>query len=163
MPFPTLAISGRAVHGRRRLPPHGETFPMTLEIGLTLAVIALTLIAFIREWAAPDVIALTVLCGVVALNLVDMGEMSGVFKNEAPLAIAALFVIGGALEASGAVDHIGRVLRDRLPSNTRWAILGFSVLTCFFSAWMNNTAIVAILLLWRWVSPARRRSRRRGC
>ena len=39
---------------------------MTFEIGLTLAVIVLTLIAFIREWAAPDVIALTVLCGVVA-------------------------------------------------------------------------------------------------
>ncbi|MES2659372.1 MAG: SLC13 family permease [Verrucomicrobiota bacterium] len=119
---------------------------MTLEIGLTLAVILITLIAFVREWAAPDVIALTVLCSVVALGLIDMGKMTEVFKNEAPLAIAALFVIGGALEASGAVDHIGRVLRDRLPSNTRWAILGFSVLTCFFSAWMNNTAIVAILL-----------------
>ncbi|MCW1921211.1 SLC13 family permease [Luteolibacter arcticus] len=119
---------------------------MTFEIGLTLAVIALTLIAFIREWAAPDVIALTVLVGVVALGLVGMGEMTSVFKNEAPLAIAALFIIGGALEASGAVDHIGRVLRDKLPSNIRLAILGFSILAGFFSAWMNNTAIVAILL-----------------
>jgi di/tricarboxylate transporter len=119
---------------------------MTLDIGLTLAVIALTLIAFIREWAAPDVIALTVLCGVVALGLIDPSRMTEVFKNEAPLAIAALFVIGGALEASGAVDHIGRVLRDRMPGNLRTAILGFSLLGAFFSAWMNNTAIVAILL-----------------
>ena len=119
---------------------------MTWEIGLTLGVIALTLIAFIREWAAPDVIALTVLVGVVALGLIDVGDMSLVFKNEAPLAIAALFIIGGALEASGAVDHIGRVLRDKLPSNIRLAILCFSLLTAFFSAWMNNTAIVAILL-----------------
>jgi di/tricarboxylate transporter len=118
----------------------------TWEIGLTLAVIVLTLIAFIREWAAPDVIALTVLVGVVALGLIDVGDMSLVFKNEAPLAIAALFIIGGALEASGAVDHIGRILRDRLPGNIRLAILGFAVLTAFFSAWMNNTAIVAILL-----------------
>lgn len=119
---------------------------MNLQIALTLLVIAITLVAFVREWAAPDVIALTVLCAVVALGLIDMAKMTEVFKNEAPLAIAALFVIGGALEASGAVDHIGRVLRDRLPGNTRWAILGFSVLACFFSAWMNNTAIVAILL-----------------
>jgi di/tricarboxylate transporter len=126
--------------------PRRVVISMTLEIALTLLVIALTLVAFIREWAAPDVIALTVLCGVVALGLIDLAKMTEVFRNEAPLAIAALFVIGGALEASGAVDHIGRVLRDRLPSNTRWAILGFSVLTCFFSAWMNNTAIVAILL-----------------
>ena len=119
---------------------------MTPEIALTLAVIVLTLIAFIREWAAPDVISLTVLCAVVALGLVDAGKMTEVFKNEAPLTIAALFVIGGALEKSGAVDHIGRVLRDKLPSNTRIAMLAFSLMTAFFSAWMNNTAIVAILL-----------------
>jgi di/tricarboxylate transporter len=119
---------------------------MTPEIAITLAVIVLTLVAFIREWAAPDVIALTVLCGVVALGLVDPSKMTEVFKNEAPLTIAALFIIGGALEKSGAVDHIGRVLSNRLPSNTRIAMLAISVLTAFFSAWTNNTAIVAILL-----------------
>ena len=50
--------------------------------------------------------------------------MTEVFKNEAPLTIAALFVIGGALERSGAVDHIGRVLQRRLSGGTRGAILG---------------------------------------
>jgi di/tricarboxylate transporter len=119
---------------------------MTLEIGLTLMVIALTLVAFIREWAAPDVLAISILCLVVALGLVDADKMTEVFKNEAPLTIAALFVIGGALEASGAVDHIGQILRKRLSGNIRWAILAFSGVTAFFSAWMNNTAIVAILL-----------------
>lgn len=119
---------------------------MTPHIFLTLLVIVVTLVAFIREWAAPDVLALSILCLVVALGLVDPGKMTEVFKNEAPLTIAALFVIGGALEHSGAVDHIGRVLRDRLSGNTRWAILAFSCVTAFFSAWMNNTAIVAILL-----------------
>ncbi len=119
---------------------------MTLEIGLTLAVILLTLTAFMREWAAPDVIGLSVLCLLVALGLVDSREMTKVFSNEAPLTIGALFVIGGALERSGAVDHIGRTLRDRLSGNTRGAIFAFSVITAFFSAWMNNTAIVAIML-----------------
>ncbi len=119
---------------------------MNLQIGLTLAVIVLTLIAFIREWAAPDVLALSILCLVVALGLIDAKEMTLVFKNEAPLTIAALFVIGGALEKSGAVDHIGRVLQKRLSGNTRVAIFAFSAVAAFFSAWMNNTAIVAILL-----------------
>ena len=119
---------------------------MTLEIFLTLLVIGLTLIAFMREWTAPDVLALSILCLVVALGLVPAEKMAEVFKNEAPLTIAALFVIGGALERSGAIDHIGRVLRDRLSGNVRWAILSFSLVSAFFSAWMNNTAIVAILL-----------------
>ncbi|MCX8496423.1 MAG: SLC13 family permease [Akkermansiaceae bacterium] len=119
---------------------------MNVQIALTLLVILITLIAFIREWAAPDVIALSVLCLVVGLGLVDSTKMMDVFKNEAPLTIAALFIIGGSLEKSGAVDHIGRTLRDRLSGNTRLAILAFSVITVFFSAWMNNTAIVAIML-----------------
>jgi len=119
---------------------------MTFEIGLTLLVIVITLVAFIREWAAPDVLALSILCLVVALGLVSPEQMMDVFSNEAPLTIAALFVIGGALERSGAVDHIGKVLKNRLPGNTRLAILCFSLLAAFFSAWMNNTAIVAILL-----------------
>ncbi|HSP43124.1 MAG TPA: SLC13 family permease, partial [Luteolibacter sp.] len=119
---------------------------MTPDIALTLLVIGLTLVAFVREWAAPDVLALSLLCLVVGLGLVPAEEMTEVFKNEAPLTIAALFVIGGALERSGAVDQIGRLLRDRLSGNTRWAILAFSLVSAFFSAWMNNTAIVAILL-----------------
>jgi di/tricarboxylate transporter len=119
---------------------------MTPEIALTLMVILITLVAFIREWAAPDVIGLSVLCLLVALGLVDAGKMTSVFANEAPLTIGALFVIGGALEKSGAVDHIGRMLRDRLSGNTRMAILAFCLITAFFSAWMNNTAVVAIML-----------------
>ncbi|MBX3743134.1 MAG: SLC13 family permease [Akkermansiaceae bacterium] len=119
---------------------------MTLEIGLTLLVIVITLVAFIREWAAPDVLALSILCLVVALGLVSPTQMMDVFRNEAPLTIAALFVIGGALERSGAVDKIGRLLKDKLSGNVRTAILAFSALTAFFGAWLNNTALVAILL-----------------
>ncbi len=119
---------------------------MTPDIALTLIVIVLTLTAFVREWASPDVLALSVLCLVVAVGLISPEQMISVFSNEAPLTIGALFVIGGALERSGAVDRMGKMLRDRLSGNTRIAILAFSVVSAFFSAWMNNTAIVAILL-----------------
>lgn len=119
---------------------------MNLQIALTLLVIVLTLVAFIREWASPDVLALTILCLVVALGLVSPSDMTLVFRNEAPLTIAALFVIGGALERSGAVDQIGRLLKARLSGNLRMSIFAFAGVAAFFSAWMNNTAIVAILM-----------------
>jgi di/tricarboxylate transporter len=119
---------------------------MNPEIALTLLVVALTLVAFVREWAAPDVLALTILCLLVALGLIEMKEMSVVFRNEAPLTIAALFVIGGALERSGAVDQIGRLLQRKVNGGVRSSIFAFTVVAAFFSAWMNNTAIVAILM-----------------
>lgn len=119
---------------------------MSQEIVLTLLVVLLTLVAFVREWASPDVLALSILCLLVALGLVKMEEMSSVFRNEAPLTIAALFVIGGALEKSGAVDQIGRLLQRRVKGGVRSSILAFTLVATFFSAWMNNTAIVAILM-----------------
>ncbi len=119
---------------------------MEPEIAITLVVIVLTLVAFIREWASPDVLALSILCLVVALGLITPQEMTLVFRNEAPLTIAALFVIGGALEKSGAVAAIGTILRQRLKGGTRMSILAFALVAAFFSAWMNNTAIVAVLL-----------------
>jgi di/tricarboxylate transporter len=119
---------------------------MTQEIALTLIVIGLTLVAFIREWAAPDVLSLTILCLLVALGLIGMDSMAKVFSNEAPLTIAALFVIGGALEKSGAVNQIGRLLERRVNGGVRTSIFAFTVVASFFSAWMNNTAIVAILM-----------------
>lgn len=119
---------------------------MSQEIVITLLVVLLTLVAFVREWASPDILALTLLCLLVALGLVDMKDMSSVFRNEAPLTIAALFVIGGALEKSGAVNQIGRLLQRRVNGGVRSSILAFTVVAAFFSAWMNNTAIVAILM-----------------
>ncbi len=119
---------------------------MSQEIVLTLLVVLLTLVAFIREWASPDVLALSILCLLVALGLIQMEDMSVVFRNEAPLTIAALFVIGGALEKSGAVDQIGRLLQRRVKGGVRSSIFAFTVVATFFSAWMNNTAIVAILM-----------------
>lgn len=119
---------------------------MSQEIVITLLVVLLTLVAFVREWASPDILALTLLCLLVALGLIDMKDMSSVFRNEAPLTIAALFVIGGALEKSGAVNQIGRLLQRRVNGGVRSSILAFTVVAAFFSAWMNNTAIVAILM-----------------
>jgi len=119
---------------------------MNQEIVLTLLVVGLMLVAFAREWATPDVLALSILCLLVALGLVGMEDMSQVFKNEAPLTIAALFIIGGALEKSGAVDQIGRVLRARVTGGVHSSIFAFTIVSAFFSAWMNNTAIVAILM-----------------
>lgn len=119
---------------------------MNQEIALTLLVVGLTLVAFIREWASPDVLAITILCLLVALGLIDMENMTRVFSNEAPLTIAALFVIGGALEKAGAINQIGRLLKRRVNGGVRSSIFAFSVVAAFFSAWMNNTAIVAILM-----------------
>lgn len=119
---------------------------MDVKIILTLILIALTLYAFIKEVAAPDLIALTLLCLTVILGLVDSKAVLEVFTNEAPLTIGALFVIGTALEKSGGILQISYMMEKLSSRSLRGTTLLLCTVTAFFSAFMNNTAIVAIML-----------------
>jgi di/tricarboxylate transporter len=119
---------------------------MDIKIIITLILIALTLYAFVKEIASADLIALTLLCATVILGLVDKKEVLNVFKNDAPLTIGALFVIGTALEKTGGVLQISGLIQKIAKGGLRSTLLILCIVTAFFSAFMNNTAIVAIML-----------------
>ena len=119
---------------------------MDIKIIITLVLIALTLYAFVKEIAPADLIALTLLCATVILGLVDKNDVLTVFKNEAPLTIGALFVIGTALEKTGGVLQISGLIQKVTKGGLRSTLLLLCIVTAFFSAFMNNTAIVAIML-----------------
>ena len=119
---------------------------MNPQILITLLLIALTLYAFVKEIAPSDLIALTVLCLTVILGLLDSKEVLEVFKNEAPVTIGALFIIGTALEKSGGILQISHLIQKMAGDGLRSTLLLLCTVTVFFSAFMNNTAIVAIML-----------------
>ena len=119
---------------------------MNPQITITLLLIALTLYAFVKEIAPSDLIALTVLCLTVILGLLDSKEVLEVFKNEAPVTIGALFIIGTALEKTGGILQISQLIQKMAGNGLRSTLLLFCTVTVFFSAFMNNTAIVAIML-----------------
>jgi len=119
---------------------------MNPQILITLLLIALTLYAFVKEIAPSDLIALTVLCLTVILGLLDSKEVLEVFKNEAPVTIGALFIIGTALEKSGGILQISHLIQKMAGDGLRSTLFLFCTVTVFFSAFMNNTAIVAIML-----------------
>lgn len=119
---------------------------MNPQILITLLLIALTLYAFVKEIAPSDLIALTVLCLTVILGLLDSKEVLEVFKNEAPVTIGALFIIGTALEKSGGILQISQLIQKMAGDGLRSTLLLLCAVTVFFSAFMNNTAIVAIML-----------------
>jgi di/tricarboxylate transporter len=119
---------------------------LSMPIILTLLLIVVTLYAFLKEIAPADLIALTILCITVLLGLVDSKSVLDVFKNEAPLTIGALFIIGTALEKSGGVRQISGLIQKMAGGGLRSTLLIFCGAAAFFSAFMNNTAIVAIML-----------------
>ncbi|OBX18470.1 potassium transporter TrkA [Erythrobacter sp. QSSC1-22B] len=113
-------------------------------IGLLLLVV--TLVAFTMERHPPVVIA--VLGGVVmlALGYLSTDELGSVFGNPAPVTIAAMFVLSGALLRTGALEGVtGWVIRRTL-RRPRMAITEIGAGTLFASAFMNNTPVVIVMI-----------------
>ena len=119
---------------------------LNLDLLLLLAIIAFTIVAFVREWMSMDVIALTCLGLLLLFNLVTPEEAVSGFANTAVITVMMMFILSAGLVHSGLVTKLGY----RIPERTGKSAIGASVLllllVCFISAFINNTAAVGVFM-----------------
>ena len=117
---------------------------MTTEAWLTFAVLAGAVYLFVTEKLPVDVVAMLVLVSVLTLGLVTPAQALSGFSSEATVTVAAMFVLSAGIQHSGILVGIGDMLtRIRWP----WLFaLVMMLMAAAASAFINNTAIVAILL-----------------
>ena len=113
---------------------------------LALVLLALMFAAFVRERYPPEVTAAGAAAVFVALGLVPVPAVYAAFANPAPLTIAAMFVLSGALVRTGLLDALGRVALARTGRSPAPAIAGFLLLVVAVSPFVNNTPLVLILI-----------------
>jgi len=103
-------------------------------------------IAFAMERRPPVVIA--VLGGVLmmVLGFLDTREMLSVFSNTAPITIAAMFVLSGALLRTGALEAISGWVIRRTERSPKLAVAEIGAGTLVASAFMNNTPVVIVMI-----------------
>lgn len=112
----------------------------------TLVLTAAVFVAFVREWAAPDVIALSALCVVVAVGVLPGSELLSLFSNSAPITIGAMFVLSGALERTGVMDWLATQF-TRLAGRSLFRAMALLALVVVpLSAFVNNTPVVVVFL-----------------
>lgn len=81
---------------------------MTLEITLVLAILIGAMILFISERIRMDVVALLVLALLAVTGLVSPTEALSGFSNPAVITVWAMFILSGALTATGVASYIGK-------------------------------------------------------
>lgn len=116
---------------------------MTLEAWLTLAVIVAVIVVLAREMVQP---ATAVLGGVVCLLLLGVitpAQAFSGFSSEAPIVIAALLVLGRAVELSGLLQPVAGAIFGGLTS-VRLLTARLVLPIVASSAFLNNTTIVAM-------------------
>lgn len=117
---------------------------MNIDLLLTLVVLIGAVALFVSEKLPVDVVAILVLSSLLLLGVVTPGEALSGFSSPATITVAAMFVLSAGLQRSGALRGLGEWLR-RVKSP--WLMtLTMMTIVAFSSAFINNTAIVAIFL-----------------
>lgn len=114
-----------------------------IEAWLTLAVLALMFIALVRELWAPDVVVFAALVMLWGTGVVDTREALAGFSNPQVLAVAFLFIVSAALQETGALARVSRVLL-RPDANGNVGLTRMLGPVVGLSAFLNNTPIVGI-------------------
>jgi len=117
-----------------------------LEALIILALLVMTTLLLVTERLRADMVAMLILAALVALGILGPKEALSGFSNPATVAVACMFVLSAGLQASGVVQFLGDRLLQHGPANETalMALMGVAIAT--ISAFINNTAAVAILL-----------------
>lgn len=114
------------------------------QIGLALLIILF--IGFMLERLPPVVLAAVGGLAMFLLGFLSTDELLGVFSNSAPITIAAMFVLSGALLRTGTLEEISGWIIRRTRRKPRLAVAEIGLGTIAASAFMNNTPVVLVMI-----------------
>ena len=117
-----------------------------VEMIIVLIITLVAIILFATEIIPADVTALCVMVALMLTGVITPEEGLAGFSNVATITVFALLVLSLGLQSTGVVNYMGEQL-ERITGESEIKILLLTlVLVAFLSAFMNNTAIVAIFL-----------------
>ncbi len=117
---------------------------MGIELWVTLSVLVGAVILFVTEKLPVDVVALLVLSSLLVFGVLTPTQALSGFSSPATLTVAAMFVLSAGLQASGALRGLGNALA-RIHRGWLFGLVMMG-LVALVSAFINNTAAVAVLL-----------------
>ncbi|MBB3711560.1 di/tricarboxylate transporter [Limimaricola variabilis] len=120
--------------------------PTELQPLVALLLLGLLFVAFLLERHPPDVTAAGAAALFVLLGLTPPDRVLEVFSNPAPITIAAMFVISGALVRTGLLDALAAIVIARAEARPLLALIVFLGVTLLASGIVNNTPVVLILI-----------------
>src|SRR5829696_4559610 len=128
--------------GRKRAQYRLVTLPIFFVLFLLVAIV----VVFATEWMPVDVAPLLLLCVLVLLGILDVGEAFSGFSNDIIIILASIFILAGALMKGGVVDHLGEVISRVAGGSRTKVLLCVMPVTTFVSSFMNNTTTTAVLM-----------------
>ncbi len=126
---------------------------MTWEILFVFALLIFAIASFIWERISADLTAITVFSLLTFVTMLTestelptLENLLGVFGNSAPLTIAAMFIVSGALQRTGAIDLFTAYLKKLVKFPYKSFVFIMVIGVAAASAFINNTPVVIVLM-----------------
>ncbi|TLN01025.1 SLC13 family permease [bacterium] len=119
---------------------------MTIDMLLVLGLVVSAVILFATERLPVDLTAMILMGTMLLSGLISPEEAIGGFSNPATVTVGAMFILSAGLFKTGAVNLVGKVLGWFARINFWLVVVVMMLLVGGLSAFINNTAAVAVFL-----------------
>ena len=116
------------------------------QAGIGLFILVALFAGFIVERFPAAVVAILGACAFLFLGIIDSKQLFSVFSNSAPITIAAMFILSGALLRTGTLDAIAGAIIRRAQKRPKLAVAEMFFGAFVASAFMNNTPVVIVMI-----------------
>lgn len=121
-------------------------FLVTYQAYIALGLMLLTFVGFMFERLPPEVTAAMGAASFVLFGYVSPAQTFAVFSNPAPLTIAAMFVLTGALVRTGVLERVVGLILDVAGDNAARAVICLVAGIMVLGGFINNTPLVLVLI-----------------
>jgi di/tricarboxylate transporter len=119
---------------------------MTMEIGVVLAILGISLLLFITGWIRADIVAILALVSLAATGVLEVEEVLAGFSSEAVIAIAGLLILSAGLVRSGVVRWIAERLNDIAGGSRKRLTLMGTLVPGVLSGFVSDIATVSLFI-----------------
>ncbi|TFB10431.1 SLC13 family permease [Candidatus Marinimicrobia bacterium MT.SAG.3] len=113
---------------------------------LLIGILLGTLILFISDRLSADLVALLALVALLLFKFITPEEAVSGFSNSATITIGAMFILSAGLIHTGLVNQLAVLAAEKIKNAQYGLMLFIIVIAGGVSAFINNTAVVAVFL-----------------
>jgi di/tricarboxylate transporter len=119
---------------------------MPEDVWIVFAIISLAIVLFFTEKFTIDTVAIGVMVLFMLFGVLELEEGLAGFSNSATITVAAMFVISQAIFRTGILNQFSNYLSNQAEKSEAKLMLSLMVSAGLLSAFINDTAVVALLM-----------------
>ncbi len=119
---------------------------MNIDLLLTFFIISVGVFLFVKDYFSIDTTSILIMALFIVAGVLSPEEGFSGFNHPATLTLGCIFVVSGGVFRSGILDGLSNTIIKLARIHYMVALIVFCSISALFSAFINDTAVVALML-----------------